>query len=73
MLTHNLPELLKATALAPSYRQARPKRLRFAVFIQFGRVVRHARQQVLRVSTRALEALLRPGQRRLQTCTWAAP
>jgi hypothetical protein len=73
VLTHNLLELLKATALEPTYRQARPKRLRFAIFIQLGRVVQHARQQVLRVSTRVLDGLLRPGQRRLQTCTWAAP
>lgn len=73
VLTHNLLELLKATALEAPYRQARPKRLRFALFTQFGRVVRHAREIVLRVSTRVLDGLLRPGQRRLQACSWAAP
>ena len=73
VLTYNLLELLKATALEPAYRRARPKRLRFAVFTQFGRVIHHARQQVLRVSSRVLEELLRPGQRRIQACSWAAP
>lgn len=73
VLTHNLLELLKATALDPEYRQARPKRLRFAIFTQFGRVVRHAREQFVRLTNRALEALVRPGLRRLQACTWAAP
>ncbi len=32
VLTHNLLELLKATALDKQYRNARPKRLRFAIF-----------------------------------------
>src|SRR3989304_339533 len=49
VLTHNLLELLKATALDEEYRRARPKRLRFAIFTQFGRVVRHARRQVVRI------------------------
>ena len=72
-LTHNLLEVLKATALDAEYRRARPKRLRFALFTQFGRVVRHARQHFVRLTTRALETLVRPGQRRLLTCAWAAP
>jgi hypothetical protein len=70
VLTHNLLELLKATALDAAYRRARPKRLRFAIFTQFGRVVRHAREQFLRVVTRVLTGLLRPGWRRLRTCAW---
>jgi hypothetical protein len=70
VLTHNLLELLKATALDPPYRRAQPKRLRFAIFTQFGRVVRHAREQFLRVVTRVLADLLAPGLRRLRTCTW---
>lgn len=73
VLTHNLLELLKATALDPSYRRARPKRLRFAIFTQFGRVVRHAHQQFVRLTTRVLEALVGPGLRLLRTCAWAAP
>lgn len=70
VLTHNLLELLKATALDPAYRRARPKRLRFAIFTQFGRVVRHARAQYVRVVTRVLAHLLEPGRRRLQRCAW---
>ena len=73
VLTHNLLELLKATALDGEYRHARPKRLRFAIFTQFGRVVRHAREQFVRLVTRALETLVRPGLRRLRACAWAAP
>jgi hypothetical protein len=70
VLTHNLLELLKATALDPEYRRARPKRLRFAIFTQFGRVVRHAREQYVRVVTRVLAHLLAPGLYRLQRCAW---
>jgi hypothetical protein len=70
VLTHNLLELLKATALDPSYRQARPKRLRFAIFTQFGRVVTHARQSFIRLMSRALTVVLQPGLQRLQTCAW---
>ncbi|MFN0071671.1 MAG: transposase [Chloroflexota bacterium] len=73
VLTHNLLELLKATALDPEYRTARPKRLRFAIFTQFGRVVHHARSQFVRLCTRALEALVGPGLGRLRGCVWAGP
>jgi hypothetical protein len=73
VLTLNLLELLKATALDGEYRSARPKRLRFAIFTQFGRVVRHAREQFVRLVTRALEAVVRPGLRRLRARAWAAP
>jgi Transposase DDE domain group 1 len=69
-LTHNLLELLKATALDAQYRRARPKRLRFAIFTQFGRVVRHARQQFVRLATRVLEVVLRPGRLRLAALGW---
>jgi hypothetical protein len=73
VLTGNLLELLKATALDGEYRSARPKRLRFAIFTQFGRVVRHARAQFVRLVTRALETVVRPGLRRLRRRAWAAP
>jgi hypothetical protein len=65
VLTHNLLEIMKAVALDPEYRRARPKRLRFAIFTQFGRVVSHARQCVIRMSSRVLEVLIHPAQRRL--------
>jgi hypothetical protein len=70
VLTHNLLELLKATALDPSYRQARPKRLRFAIFAQVGRVVQHARQQFVRLLSDVLENIIRPGRRRLARLVW---
>ena len=73
VLTHNLLELLKATALDAQYRRARPKRLRFAIFTQFGRVVRHAREQFVRLTTGALVAVVSPGLRRLRACAWAGP
>jgi hypothetical protein len=65
VLTHNFLELLKAVALAPALRRARPKRFRFAVFTAFGRVVRHARDQFRRVAYRALRQILAPAFRRL--------
>jgi len=73
VLTHNLLELLKATALDATYRRARPKRLRFAIFTQFGRVVQHARHQFIRLATQALATIVRPGLRRLQTAGWPGP
>ena len=73
VLTHNLLELLKATALDGEYRNARPKRLRFAIFTQFGRVVRHARTQFVRLTLQALALVVRPGLRRLRRRAWAAP
>ncbi len=73
VLTHNLLELLKAAALDQQYRQARPKRLRFAIFTQFGRVVHHARQRFIRLARDVIEGLLRPAQQRLRACPWPAP
>jgi hypothetical protein len=73
VLTFNLLELLKAAALDPHYRNARPKRLRFAIFTQFGRVVRHARRQLVRLATRAWQAVVVPGRRRLAAPAWPTP
>ncbi len=72
VLTLNLLELLKAAALDPQYRNARPKRLRFAIFTQFGRVVRHARRRLVRLATRVWQALLVPGRRKLAALVWPA-
>lgn len=58
VLTHNLLELLKAAALDEAERHARPKRLRFLVFTQVGRIVRHARGQLLRVAQEVATTLL---------------
>lgn len=72
VLTHNLLELLKAVALDQEYRRARPKRLRFAIFSHFGRVVGHARQYFVRLATRVLEGLIQPGRRLLLAAGWPA-
>lgn len=73
VITHNLLELLKAVALDEEYRQARPKRLRFRIFTQFGRVVHHARTSFLRLVSRILDGLLRPGIRQLHLVAWPTP
>jgi hypothetical protein len=70
VLTLNRLELLKAAGLDPALRQARPKRLRFAVFTQFGRVVDHARLRIIRVATAALRVLVDPALGRLRRCAW---
>ena len=70
VLTLDLLELLKAVALDEELRHARPKRLRFRVFTQFGRVVHHARTSFIRVVSGVLADLIRPGLRRLALATW---
>ena len=65
VLTHNLLQLLKAVALPKEYATARPKRLRFAIFTQFGRVISHAGQMLLRIATRAREMLIWPAYYRI--------
>ena len=65
VLTHKLLQLLKAVALPKEYATARPKRLRFAIFTQFGRVISHAGQMLLRIATRAWEVLIRPAYYRI--------
>lgn len=72
VLTHNLLQLLKAVALPPEYSNARPKRLRFAIFTQIGQVVRHAGSVMMRVSSRALLDLLGPSQSRILGAQWGA-
>ena len=65
VLTHNLLQLLKAVALPQEYATARPKRLRFVIFTQFGRVISHAGQMLFRIATRAWEVLIRPAYYRI--------
>lgn len=65
VLTHNLLQLLKAVALPEEYTTARPKRLRFAIFTQFGRVINHAGQTLLRIATRGWEIVIRPAYLRI--------
>ena len=72
VLTHNLLELFKAAGLDQEYRHARPKRLRFAIFSQVGRVVRHAGTRFLRVAhSRVLDTLVGPWHQRFRGRVWA--
>lgn len=58
VLTYNLLQLLKAVALPTEYAQAQPKRLRFVIFTQIGRVIRHAGQTMLRMADSVWQALI---------------
>ena len=58
VLTYNLLQLLKAVALPPQYAKAQPKRLRFAIFTQFGRVIQHAGQIMLRLADSVWQTLI---------------
>ncbi|MBT9161377.1 MAG: hypothetical protein DDT27_01213 [Dehalococcoidia bacterium] len=70
VLTHNLLQLLKVVALPQEYATARPKRLRFAIFTQFGRIVRHAGQVLLRLASEAWKTIIGPGHRSVQAVRW---
>jgi hypothetical protein len=48
VLLYNLLSALRRTALSEEFRTARPKRLRFVLFNTLGRVIRHARETLLR-------------------------
>lgn len=65
VITHNLLQLLKKVALPEEYATAKPKRLRFAIFTQFGQVVRHAGQVLLRLANRAWDTVIGPAQQRI--------
>lgn len=71
VLTHNLLQLLKAAALPAEYANARPKRLRFAIFTHIGQVVYHAGKLMMRLMTRALQGVVYPAQHRLLAAQWA--
>ena len=65
VITHNLLQLLKKVALPEEYADARPKRLRFAIFTVIGRLVSHAGQMLLRITDEVLAAIIAPGRRRI--------
>jgi hypothetical protein len=65
VLTYNLLQLLKAVALPPQYGKAQPKRLRFAIFTQFGRVIQHAGQTLLRLANSVWQHLIDCAFRRI--------
>ena len=49
LITHNVFTALKRIGLPEPWLRARPKRLRFQIFCSPGRLVRHARQLLLKV------------------------
>ena len=65
VITYNLLELLKKTALPEKYIKAHPKRLRFAVFTAVGKLVSHAGKILLRIANEVLEAFITPGRRKI--------
>lgn len=65
VLTYNLLQLLKAVALPTDYAKAQPKRLRFAIFTQIGRVIRHAGQTMLRLADSVWQTLIDNALRRI--------
>jgi hypothetical protein len=67
VLTYNLLQLLKAVALPPQYAKAQPKRLRFAIFTQFGRVIHHAGQMILRLADSTCQHLIGKALRQIVT------
>jgi hypothetical protein len=71
-VTYSLPSAMKVLALPPPFADARPKRLRFAVFNLPARLVSHARRLCARVARSLLERTdLLLGRARLRTA-WAA-
>jgi len=71
VLTYDLLQLLKAVALPPEYANAQPKRLRFAVFTQIGRVIQHAGQTLLRLADAVWQHLIDGALRAIQAPTLA--
>ena len=70
VITHNLLQVLKAVALPPEYANARPKRLRFAIFTHIGQVVRHGERLLMRIGRRILEGIIGPGRIRILALAW---
>lgn len=67
LLTYNLLSAMKVLALPPPFEDARPKRLRFAVFNLPARLVSHARKILARAAKCLLEgAALLAGRARLR-------
>ena len=71
-LTSNLFLLFRVTALDEQYRNARPKRIRFAIFNHVAQVVRRAGQTLMQVYRDLLERVIGPGLRRLRSAPWQA-
>lgn len=70
VITYNLMQTLEQTALDEKYKNARPKRIRFAIFTQIGSLVRHAGTTFMRVVHAGLAGVLAPGRKRLLLLQW---
>jgi len=65
VITYNLLQLLKKTALPEEYANAHPKRLRFAIFTMIGRIVSHSGQILLRIASEMLASIIAPARKRM--------
>jgi hypothetical protein len=65
VITYNLLQLLKKTALPAEYANAHPKRLRFAIFTMIGRVVSHSGRMLLRIASEILSIIMAPALKRI--------
>jgi hypothetical protein len=69
-LTHNILESLKAGGLPPEFRQARPKRLRFAIFNHVGVMVANAGRLLMQVVNHVLSLTILPVRSRTRSRHW---
>jgi len=69
VITYNLLQLLKKAALPAEYADAQPKRLRFAVFTNIGRIIKHGGQTLLRIADAVLSYIIGPGRERIMSLT----
>lgn len=65
IITYNLLQLLKKTALPKEYANAHPKRLRFAIFTMIGRVISHSGRMLLRIASEMLAIIIAPARKRI--------
>ena len=65
VITYNLLQLLKKSALSEEYANAHPKRLRFAIFTMMGRLVSHSGRMLLRITGEMLTSILAPALKRI--------
>ena len=65
IITYNLLQLLKKTALPEEYANAHPKRLRFAIFTMIGRVISHSGRMLLRIASKMLVMIIAPAHKRI--------
>lgn len=66
-ILYTLMSMLKRIGLSEELREARPKRLRFLLFNVVGRVIRHARETLCRVSSEAIRLIYTSARVRIRT------